>query len=37
MVAVFPNNHVKKGTPSEGRLTRILAQQSTTPLLAIEH
>ena len=37
MVAIFPNNHVKKVTPSEGRLTRILAQQSKTPLLAIEH
>lgn len=37
MVAILPNNHVKKGTPSEGRLTRILAQQSTTPLLTIEH
>lgn len=37
MVAILPNNHVKKGTPSEGRLTQILAQQSKTPLLAIEH
>ena len=37
MIAILPNNHVKKGTPSEGRLTRILAQQSKTPLLAIEH
>lgn len=37
MVAILPNKHVKKGTPSEGRLTRILAQQATTPLLTIEH
>lgn len=36
VVAIFPNNHVKKGIPSEGRLTRILAQQSSTPLLTIE-
>jgi nucleotide-binding universal stress UspA family protein len=37
LVAIFPNKHVKKGTPTEGRLTRILAQQSKTPLLTIEH
>ena len=37
MVAILPNKHVKKGTPSEGRLTRILAQQSKTPLLTSEH
>ncbi|MDM9632540.1 universal stress protein [Robiginitalea aurantiaca] len=37
LVTILPNKHVKKGTPSEGRLTRILAQQSSTPLLTIEH
>lgn len=37
MLVILPNNHVKKGTPSEGRLTRFLAQQSKTPLLTIEH
>ncbi|MEJ2585537.1 MAG: universal stress protein [Robiginitalea sp.] len=37
MVAILPRKHSKKGTPSEGRLTRILTLQSKTPLLAIEH
>ncbi len=37
MIVIFPRRHVKKGAPSEGKLTRILAQQSKTPLLAIEH
>ncbi|MBC2838972.1 universal stress protein [Robiginitalea sp. SC105] len=37
LLAVLPRNHVKKGTPSEGRLTRILSMQTRIPLLAIEH
>lgn len=37
MIAILPRNHAQKGSPSEGRLTRILAMQSRTPLLAIEH
>ena len=37
MIAIFPRRHVRKGTPSEGKLTRILTLQSRTPLLAIEH
>lgn len=37
MIAILPRNHAHKGKPSEGRLTRILAMQSRTPLLAIEH
>ena len=37
MIAILPRRHVLKGTPSEGRLTRILTLQSRTPLLAIEH
>jgi nucleotide-binding universal stress UspA family protein len=37
MIAILPRRHVKKGTPSEGKLTRILTLQSKTPLLAIEH
>ncbi|WP_445385654.1 universal stress protein [Robiginitalea sp. IMCC44478] len=37
IIAIFPNNHTLKGTPSEGRLTRILSLQSKTPLLAIEN
>ena len=37
MIAILPRNHSRKGTPSEGRLTRILTIQSRTPLLAIEH
>ena len=37
MVAILPRKHAKEGTPSEGRLTRILTLQSKTPLLAIEH
>ena len=37
MIAILPRNHALKGTPSEGRLTRILTLQSRTPLLAIEH
>ena len=37
MVAILPRKHSKEGTPSEGRLTRILTLQTKTPLLAIEH
>ncbi|MFZ9031163.1 MAG: universal stress protein [Robiginitalea sp.] len=37
MVAILPRKHAREGTPSEGRLTRILTLQSKTPLLAIEH
>ncbi|WP_088340623.1 universal stress protein [Robiginitalea sediminis] len=37
MLAILPRNHARKGTPSEGRLTRILTLQSHSPLLAIEH
>lgn len=37
MIVIFPRRHVRKGSPSEGKLTRILALQSKTPLLAIEH
>lgn len=37
MIAIMPRKHVRKGTPSEGRLTRILTLQSRTPLLAIEN
>ena len=37
MIAILPRRHVQKGTPTQGRLTRILTLQSRTPLLAIEH
>lgn len=37
MIAILPRRHGPGGTGSEGRLTRILTLQSTTPLLAIEH
>lgn len=37
MLAILPRNHARRGTPSEGRLTRILTLQSRFPLLAIEH
>lgn len=36
MIAIFPRNHSRNKNISEGRLTRILALQSSTPLLAIE-
>jgi nucleotide-binding universal stress UspA family protein len=36
MIAIFPRNHSRTENTSEGRLTRILALQSSTPLLAIE-
>lgn len=37
MVAILPRKHATEGSPSEGRLTRILTLQTNTPLLAIEH
>ena len=37
MIAILPRKHSRPGTPSEGRLTRILTLQTKTPLLAIEH
>lgn len=37
MIAVLPRRHSRKGTESEGRLTRLLTLQSKTPLLALEH
>ncbi|HSR60295.1 MAG TPA: universal stress protein [Robiginitalea sp.] len=36
LLAILPRNHSRAGTPSEGRLTRILTLRSHTPLLAIE-
>jgi len=36
LLAILPRNHARVGTPSEGRLTRILTLRSHTPLLAIE-
>lgn len=37
MLAILPRNHARKGTPSEGRLTRLLTLQTRSPLLAVEH
>lgn len=35
LISILPRNHVQKGTPSEGRLTRLLTLRSNTPLLTI--
>ena len=36
ILAIMPRNHAKKGTPSAGELTNILALHSTKPLLVID-
>ena len=36
MLAILPRNHAKKNTPSEGRLTKLLALKTNIPLLTID-
>jgi hypothetical protein len=35
LISILPRNHVQNGTPSEGRLTRLLTLKTNTPLLTI--
>ncbi len=36
LLTILPRNHAKKSTPSEGRLTKLLAMHASVPLLTID-